>query len=123
MLASSTRSTLRGPLALAVLSAVPLVLWAVSEPLDDRFRGSFATLTSVAVLLALAGTSAFAVNLVLGARLRPVEALFGGLDRMYRAHRINGHIAFLLLLGHVVFILASRATISTPTALDLLRPS
>lgn len=75
------------------------------------------------MLLALAGTSAFALNLVLGARLRPVEALFGGLERMYKAHRLNGQIAFLLLLGHVVLILASRATISTSTALDLLRPS
>ncbi len=42
-------------------------------------------LTSIAVMCALAGTSAFALNLVLGARIRPVEALFGGLDRMYRA--------------------------------------
>jgi predicted ferric reductase len=48
------------------------------------------------VLLAFAGTSAFALNLVLGARLRPVEALFGGLERMYKAHRLNGQIAFLL---------------------------
>jgi predicted ferric reductase len=42
---------------------------------------------------------------------------------MYEVHRLNGEIAFLLLLGHVVLILASRATISTSTALDLLRPS
>jgi predicted ferric reductase len=60
---------------------------------------------------------------VLGARLRPVEALFGGLERMYKVHRLNGQLAFLLLLGHVLLILASRATISTSTALDLLRPS
>jgi hypothetical protein len=44
------------------------------------------------VLCAFAGTSAFALNLVLGARLRPVETLFGGLDRMYRVHRINGRV-------------------------------
>ena len=75
------------------------------------------------MLLAYAGTSAFALNLVLGARLRPVEALLGGLDRMYRTHRILGQAAFALLLGHVVFILAGRATISTDAALDLLRPS
>jgi predicted ferric reductase len=114
---------LRGPLLLLSLCVTPLVLWAFAEPLDSRFQGRYQTLTSIAVLLALAGTVAFALNLVLGARLRPVEALFGGLERMYKAHRLNGQIAFLLLLGHVVFILASRATISTSTALDLLRPS
>jgi predicted ferric reductase/mono/diheme cytochrome c family protein len=112
----------RGPLVLLVLCSLPLLLWARSAPLDTRFDGSFTTLTSLAVLCAFAGTSAFALNLVLGARLRFVEALFGGLDRMYTAHRVNGQIAFALLLGHVVLILASRSTVSTYTALDLLVP-
>jgi predicted ferric reductase len=107
---------------LAFLYAVPLVLWAATAPLDTRFDGRLQTLTSIAVLLAYAGTAAFALNLVLGARLRAVEALFGGLDRMYRAHRLNGQLAFALLLGHVVLILASRATISSEIALDLLGP-
>ncbi|MBA3376062.1 MAG: ferredoxin reductase family protein [Actinobacteria bacterium] len=115
-------ASLRGPLVLATLCGIPLVLWAQATPLDARFTGQFATLTSIAVLLAYVGTSAFALNIVLGARLRPVEALLGGLDRMYRTHRILGQAAFVLLLGHVVLILASRATISTDTALDLLRP-
>jgi predicted ferric reductase/mono/diheme cytochrome c family protein len=113
---------LRGPLVLLVLCAVPLVLWARSAPLDSRFDGSFTALTSLAVLSAFAGTAAFALNLLLGARLRLVEALFGGLDRMYKAHRVNGQVAFALLLGHVMLILASRATVSTETALDLLGP-
>jgi predicted ferric reductase len=108
---------------LVSISAVPLVLWTQSVSLDQRFDGRYLSLTSIAVLSALAGTSAFALNLVLGARLRPIEVLFGGLERMYKAHRLNGQIAFVLLLGHVVLILASRATISTSTALDLLRPS
>src|ERR671915_250333 len=112
----------RGTLALVTACAIPLALWAGSAPLDSRFTGSYVTLTSLAVACALAGTAAFALNLVLGARLRPVEALFGGLDRMYKTHRLNGQIAFTLLLAHVVLILASRATISTSTALDLLRP-
>src|ERR687891_1049048 len=122
-LTSDSLVGLRGPLLLISLCATPLVIWAFTQPFDIRFQGRYLTLTSIAVLLALAGTSAFALNLVLGARLRPVEALFGGLERMYKAHRLNGEIAFLLLLGHVVLILASRATISTSTALDLLRPS
>jgi predicted ferric reductase/mono/diheme cytochrome c family protein len=104
------------------LCAVPLVLWARSAPLDARFTGSFSTLESIAVLCAFAGTSAFALNLVLGARLRFVESLLGGLDRMYKAHRVNGQVAFALLLGHVTLIVASRATVSSDTALELLGP-
>jgi predicted ferric reductase len=120
---ASRMAALRGPLVLAVLCSVPLALWAGSVELESRFDGRFATLSSLAVLAAYAGTAAFALNLVLGARLRPVEALFGGLERMYDVHRRNGQIAFLLLLSHVVLILASRATISTELALDLLKPS
>ncbi|MDQ3670923.1 MAG: ferredoxin reductase family protein [Actinomycetota bacterium] len=116
-------ASLRGPFVLTALCAIPLVLWAQSQPLDSSFTGQFATLTSSAVLFAYAGTAAFALNLVLGARLRPVEALLGGLDRMYRIHRVLGQVAFVLLLGHVVLILAGRATISTDAALDLLSPS
>jgi predicted ferric reductase len=120
--ASGSLATFRGPLVLLVLCTIPVVLWARSAPLDARFTGEFRTLTSLAVLCALAGTSAFALNLVLGARLKPVESLFGGLDRMYDAHRLNGEIAFTLLLAHVVLILASRATISSGAAVDLLGP-
>ena len=113
---------LRGPLVLATLCAIPVALWAGAAPLDSRFEGGFRSLTSLAVVCALAGTASFALNLVLGARLRPVERLFGGLERMYRVHRQNGEVAFVLLLAHVVLILASRATISGETALDLLGP-
>lgn len=104
------------------LCAIPLVLWARTAPLDSRFTGSFTSLTSIAVVFAFAGVSAFAVNLVLGARLRVVEALFAGLEPMYKAHRVTGRVAFGLLLGHVVLILAGRATISSGTALELLGP-
>ena len=122
-LASNRLRGYLGPLWLVTLCTVPVVLWAGSAPLAPRFEGRYATLTSLAVVSAFAGTSAFALNLVLGARLRPVETLFGGLERMYKAHRLNGQVAFVLLLGHIVLILASRATISISTALDLLRPS
>jgi len=111
-----------GPVLLLLLCAAPVLLWLGTVPLDNRFTGSYASLTSVAVLCAYAGTTAFALNLVVGARLRLVESLFGGLDRMYRAHRRTGEAAFALLLGHVVLVLASRATLSTETALDLLGP-
>lgn len=113
---------MRGPLLLVLLCVAPAVLWLSSVSLDERFRGSYASLTSIAVLLAVAGTTAFALNLVLGARLRVVDELFGGLERMYRVHRVNGQLAFMLLLGHVVLVLAGRWTISTDAALHLLGP-
>lgn len=46
---------------------------------------------------------------VLATRFRPVEWLFGGLDKVYRAHRIIGESAFFLVLLHPVFLAVARA--------------
>lgn len=114
---------IRGPIALAVLSLIPVGLWATARPLDTQFTDEQTALVSIAVSLALAGTSAFALNLVLGARLGAIDGFFGGLDKMFRVHQVNGRVAFLLLFGHAVFIVASRAVDSVSAALRLFIPS
>lgn len=119
--AVKTRTSL-GPAVMVILYLVPLALWTGTAPLETRFLDASTTLTSVAVLFGLAGISGFAINLILGARLRFVEALFRGLERMYKAHRVNGRVAFLCLLAHGILMIASRATLSFEAALDLLTP-
>jgi predicted ferric reductase len=114
---------LRGPIALAVLCLVPVVLWATARPLETRFTDAATTFTSIAVGLGLAGVSAFALNLVLGARFAVIDEFFGGLDKMFRVHQWNGRVAFLLLLGHATLIVASRVTQSVSEALRLFTPS
>jgi len=46
----------------------------------------------------------FAFNFLMATRLRWVERLFGGLDKMYLIHRRAGVIAVLLLGAHFVFV-------------------
>lgn len=104
---------------MVVLCSVPLVLWARALPLDVRFAEPTTALTSLGVFCALAGVSAFALNLVLGGRFGLIQKYFGGLDLMYAAHQINGRVAYLLLLSHAVLITASRATVSAGAAFDL----
>ncbi len=115
-------AALRGPLVMAVICGIPLLLWLNAAPVEPRFSNSTLALTSTAVLCAFAGTAAFAINLVLGARLRFVESLFGGLDRMYRVHRQNGQIAFALLAAHAFLVFAGRVTVSTSAGFDLVTP-
>jgi predicted ferric reductase len=115
-------AAVRGPFVLVVICAIPLVLWLRAAPVSPRFSTSTLALTSTAVLCAFAGVSAFAMNLVLGARIRPVEKLFGGLERMYRIHRQNGQIAFALLAAHAFLIFASRVTVSVSSGFDLVTP-
>src|SRR5215467_1892275 len=115
-------AAVRGPLVLVVICAVPLVLWLRAAPVEPRFSTSTLALTSTAVLCGFAGPSAFAMNLVLGARFRPIVDLFGGLERMYRIHRQNGQIAFALLAAHAFLIFASRVTVSVSSGFDLVTP-
>jgi predicted ferric reductase len=115
-------AALRGPLVMAVICGIPIVLWLRAAPVEPRFSTSTLALTSAGVLCAFAGTAAFAINLVLGARLRIVEWLFGGLDRMYRVHRQNGQIAFALLAMHAFLIFAGRVTVSVSSGFDLVTP-
>src|SRR5215467_8629474 len=115
-------AAVRGPLVLVVICAVPLVLWLRAAPVEPRFSTSTLALTSTAVLCGFAGPSACAMNVVLGARIRPVEKLFGGLERMYRIHRENGQIAFALLAAHAFLIFASRVTVSVSSGFDLVTP-
>jgi len=117
---SLTRS--RGWMTLAVLCLVPVLFWALAHPLAERFATPASALKSLANIAALVGTVAFAVALVLGSRLRVVERLFGGLDRMYRAHRFLGLVAVSLAALHALLLVLSRALLSGVSAWTLFTP-
>lgn len=113
----------RGVLTLAALYAAPVALWLASVPLDERFSDASRALTTAGVACGLAGATAYAANLLLGARLRSVTAFFGGLERMYALHRRNGRVAFVLVASHVLLVVGGRAATSASSALGLFTPS
>lgn len=105
-------------------SLMPLVFWPTAIPLSERFQDAASTLHSLANIAALIGTSGFAVNLLLAARLRVVERLFGGLQRLYRAHRFVGYGALTLLLSHALLLAFGKAVESgRGSAIELFLPS
>ncbi|MDQ3956668.1 MAG: ferric reductase-like transmembrane domain-containing protein, partial [Actinomycetota bacterium] len=111
----------RGPLVLAILALVPVWLWAAA-PLGSRFGNATLALGNLSVACALSGLSLFALNIILGARIRFITSFFGGLERMYLVHRVNGRVAFFLLAAHAVLILASRASLSVTDMTSLFDP-
>lgn len=113
----------RGPITLIVLCLIPMPLWAAAAPLETRFDETTTAFTNIGVCLALVGTCAFALNLVLGGRISAIDRFFGGLDKVFRVHQVNGRVAFLLLVGHAVFIAASRGVESAEGALRLFTPA
>jgi predicted ferric reductase len=109
-------------MTVAVLCLAPVPLWALAHPLAERFAAPASALKSLANIAALVGTAALAVALVLGSRLRVVEWLFVGLDRMYRAHRSLGLVAMSLVVLHTLLLVLSRALLSGVSAWTLLTP-
>ena len=102
--------------------AVAVALWAGNVPLRTRTVDLRTSVSSLGIVFGLAGFAAYGVNLFLGGRWWFTERLFGGLDRMYRAHRANGKWAFGLLGAHGVLMLAA-ASRSLGDAVDVLLPS
>jgi predicted ferric reductase len=102
----------RGGVGIAVLGGLAVALWAIAIPLEIRLSSLPIALNTVAVAAALAAAAAFPLSLVLAARLPVVERLFGGLDRVYGAHRATAIGALVLVLAHGVLLAASRAAIS-----------
>jgi predicted ferric reductase len=107
---------------LAVLCLAPLLPWTLAHPLAERFATPAGALKSLANIAALVGTAAFALALILGSRLRVVERLFLGLDRMYRAHRLLGLVAVSLVVLHALLLVLSRAPLSGVSAWTLFTP-
>jgi predicted ferric reductase len=105
-----------------LLVLTPIALWATTQPLSDRFANAAASLASLANITALAGTTIFAVNVALGARIGPIVRAWGSPERMYEAHRRLAVAAFALLLAHALLIFASTALNSPNDALGLFLP-
>ena len=92
---------------MVAVPAVAVALWAGDVPLRTRTVDLRTSLSSLGIVFGLAGFSAYGVNLFLGGRWWFTERLFGGLDRMYRAHRANGKWAYWLLGAHGVLMLGA----------------
>jgi len=70
---------------------------------------------SLSQLLALVGTVLFCLNYVLSSRAKFLENIFGGFDKLYKAHHLLGAVSFVLIINHPI-LLAVRALPNTVSA-------
>jgi len=92
---------LRSEVLLPILAVFHASLWVIaltSAPFAWTFRAAFAQYLSTLALVIASG------NLVLAARLRPLERGFGGLDKLFSSHRLAGVVVGLVLLAHVTIV-------------------
>jgi predicted ferric reductase len=111
-----------GWLLLSGLVAVPFVIWATILPFEDRFSTTYLTLTSLGRLVGIASMVFFSLNIILTARLKFMETLFGGLNKVYIAHHIIGGLALIVILTHPVVLALRTMTVSPRDAAMQLLP-
>jgi predicted ferric reductase len=114
--------SIRGWIVAALLSLIPLPLWVLAHQLPEAFVTPTKAMNIVANLTALVGTATLAVTLVVGTRWPSIERLFGGLDRMYRAHRHLALAAITLVTAHALFLAAGRLLVPGPSPWTLFTP-
>ncbi len=93
-----------GWILIGFFTLIPVVRWAMLEPVAVRFGSFNSTLLTFGRLAGLVGFMLYAINLVLSIRRRWLENLFGGLNRVYIAHHLTGGLALVFLLFHPVFL-------------------
>lgn len=60
---------------------------------------------SMSQLSALLGTLLLSLTLIMSSRVRIIEKVFGGIDRMFTVHHLAGAIGFVLLLSHPILLI------------------
>jgi predicted ferric reductase len=111
-----------GWILVLVLSLVPIVLWFFADSSVSRFSDFTTSLLNFGQITGLVGTAMFAINLILSARLRVIENIFNGLNRVYSRHDQLGQIAFILLLLHPLLLLPKYSSNSFYFAAKFLLP-
>lgn len=107
----------------AIICAISMLLWFRVQPVQTLFSGGFSPImTAWGKLTGVIGMILYAINLILSTRLRFLENLFGGLNRVYIAHHIIGGLALILLCFHPLFLALKYVTFSLRDAGFLLIP-
>ena len=90
-----------------LISLIPVFLFFAFGSGASSFRDFSSSLYTLGRIFALVGVTLFTLNFILSTRLRFLEEIFGGLDKVYLVHGIIGGLAFMFILAHPIFIVAN----------------
>lgn len=93
----------------------------MASPLSERFGTQYMTLSSIGRVTGIIAMVLFSLNIILTVRLKWVESIFGGLNKMYYAHHVIGGVSLIVLLAHpLVLSLRAMAESKRDAALQLM---
>lgn len=112
-----------GQIAILGLLFLPILFWLNATSPIPRFSNFAVSMVNIGQVAGLVGMAAFAVSLILSARLHFLEKYFNGLNIIYKRHNELGQISFILLLFHPLFLLPKYAGNSIYQAYIFLTPA
>ncbi len=117
------RKTLAGWLAIIGVSLSPVLLWLLFGPGVSDLVGYGNLTHSIGEMMGLVAMVMFALTFVLSTRIKAIENIFGGLDKVYMVHGILGGSAMILILFHPIFLVLRFIPGNISTAAKYLLPS
>jgi predicted ferric reductase len=100
------RLQLAKSLSVALPLAITTLLWVLSKVLvPERTFAESSIPQLLSQITALWSIQLFAIALLISARSRMVERIFGGLDKSYHTHVVAARFGFILMILHVALLM------------------
>lgn len=112
-----------GPYLIAAIAMLTIIIWFVVRQGTITFQDYNDATYSLGQLAGLVGFTIFSLTFLLTTRLKFVEKMFGGLDKVYKNHHIMGASAFVLLLFHPLLLVLNLVPANLRFAAIYLLPS
>ncbi len=109
--------------AIIFISLIPVFLLFFAGPETTDFAGYSGITQGLGEIAGLVGITMFALTFVLSTRIKWIEDIFGGLDKVYIVHGILGGTALILILSHPIFLVLKYVPTYLPLAATYLLPS
>ena len=103
-----------------LLAIIPAVIWVSIEPLGPRLFSVPAALISIGQVSGLVGMALFSLVIILSSRIKLLDNIFWGLNKVYVSHHNLGAISFSLLLLHPSALAVKYALASVQTAFNFI---
>lgn len=122
MFMTTFRSLRLGWWFVALMIAVPVLIWATIMPIADRYETPVIALGSIGKLAGIVAIILYCQNMILAARIPFFEDLFGGLNKVYIAHHLLGGIALCVIFIHPIALSMQYAGFSLQQSANMLIP-
>jgi predicted ferric reductase len=108
---------------LLIISLIPVFLLFFFGPEANEFNNYSNITQAFGEIFGLVGMTMFALTFILSTRIKFIENVFGGLDKVYTVHGILGGTALIIILFHPIFLVLKFIPSNARTALKYLLPS